>query len=177
MTTYIVNSTVISNRDASPKVLTDSYVSGGDVKESEGYIQTHGAADGIGTVYRFCTVPSNSRVSAVDITNDSLGTNCAMSLGVYWPTFTPLGAGLAVGIANTVIHTTLFTSALAMSASATQTNVINSSGVNGIASQELPLWQAAGLASDPGIDLDICGYLTGSNQIQGFIGLKVKYCH
>lgn len=177
MTTYNVKSTVITNRDATPKVLTDSYVAGGDLKQCEGYVQTSTAADGIDSVYRMCTMPSNSRVSSVDITTDSLGTNCKLDVGVYWPSFIPVGAGLSASVAATVIHTTLFASALAASAANVQTQIINNSGVNGIASQELPLWQAAGLASDPNCMLDICVHVAGSNQIQGYIGLKTTYCH
>jgi hypothetical protein len=52
------------------------------------------------------------------------------------------------------------------------TDITNQSLANGIATQELPLWQAAGLASDPNIELDIVVYVAVANQIQGYIGLK-----
>lgn len=175
MATFIVKSTLISNRDATPKVLTDSLVSGGQVGSSEGYVQTHGAADGIGSKYVLCTVPSNARMSQVQFTNDILATGCTVSVGVWWPTTIPTGAGLAASIASTVIHTTLFASALNCSAAAADTNILNQSGANGIATQELPLWSAAGLAADPGIDLDITVYVAGAVAQQGFIGLKVAY--
>lgn len=175
MTTFNILSTVISNRDATPKVLTDSYVGGGAVRCCEGYIQTNGAADGIGSTYRLLTIPSNARMEGLKFSNEILATGCTISVGVWWPTFIPVGSGLAASIASTVIHTTLFASALNCSAAAADTNILNQSGANGIATQELPLWSAAGLASDPGIELDIVAYVAAAVAQQGRIGLKASF--
>lgn len=175
MTTYIIKSTLIANRDATPKVLTDSYVSGGCNRAAEGYVQTHGAADAAGSKYVMLTVPSNARMESLKLSNDILATGCTLDIGVWWPTTIPVGAGLAASIASTVIHTTLFASAINCSAAASDTNILNQSGVNGIASQELPLWSVAGLAADPGIDLDITVYVHAAVAQQGYIGLKGSY--
>lgn len=175
MSTFIVKSTVISNRDATPKVLTDSFVAGGTGTECEGYVQTASAADGAGTKYVLCQVPSNARVSTVKISADALGTSCTLDVGVWWPTFIPTGAGLVSSTASTVINTQLFASALAASNSQAAVDITNQSTNNSILNQELPLWKAAGLASDPGIDLDIVAYVHVANQIQGYVGLKVAY--
>jgi hypothetical protein len=176
MATFNIKSTVISNRDATPKVQTDSYVSGGCNRACEGYIQTNGAADGIGSTYRMLTIPSNARVEAMKFTNDILATGCTISVGVWWPTYIPVGSGLSASLASTVIHTTLFASALNCSAAAADVNILNQSGNNGIASQELTLWQLAGLTADPLIDLDIVAYVAGAVAQQGRIGLKSSYC-
>ena len=175
MTTYNIKSTVITNRDATPKVLTDAYVSGGNLAASQGYVQTFGAADAAGTIYRMCQVPSSARVESVKIQNDALATSAAVNVGVYWPTFIPVGAGLSTSVAATVINTALFASALSVVAAAKPTDITNSSGNNSIVNQELALWQACGLASDPGIDLDVCVSVSTAIQAQGYIGLKVTY--
>ena len=175
MTTYNILSTMISNRDAVPKVLTDSYVAGGHVLASEGYVQTHGAADAAGTTYRMFSIPSNARVEGMKFSNDVLATGCTVDVGVWWPTYIPVGAGLLSSIASTVIHTTLFASVLNCSAAAADTNILNQSLANGIATQELPLWAAAGLASDPMIELDIVVYVAAAVAQQGYIGLKASY--
>lgn len=177
MSTFIVSSTVITNRDATPKVLTDAYISGGRVMAAEGYVQTAGATDGIGSIYRMLSIPSNARVDAVKIATNALGTGCTLNVGVYWPTFIPVGAGLASSIANTVINTTLFASALAASNANAITDITNQSTANTIQLQEVCLWQAAGLASDPNIDLDICVSVAGAVAAQGYIGLKASFCH
>lgn len=175
MSTFNIKSTVISNRDATPKVLTDAYVSGGEVCESEGYIQTNGSSDGAGSLYRLCQVPSNARLSSLELQAGALGSGAALDVGVYWPTYIPTGAGLSSANASAVINTQLFASALGCSAATAVTNIINSSTNNTIQNQELPLWQAAGLTSDPMIDLDIVVHVQTAVATQGYIGLKARY--
>jgi hypothetical protein len=175
MASFNLSSTVISNRDATPKVFTDAYVQGGEVLESEGFVQSSTATDGSGTLFRLCTVPSNARVSSLEIQTDSFGTSAAIDIGVYWPTFIPVGAGLSASNQSAVINTQLFCSALAVSNATASTNVINSSGNNSIKNQELPLWSACGLASDPMIDLDIVANVQTAIALKGYIGLKARY--
>lgn len=178
MTTYTIKSTIITNRDATPKVLNDAYVDGGHVRQSQGYVQTHGAADAAGSLYVLCTVPSKARVSSVQLTADALGTSCALNVGVYWPTFIPVGSGLSSANQGKEVLTgssNFFASALGCSAATTETNIVNSSGSNTVAKQELPLWSAIGMASDPCIDLDIVVSVQTAVALQGYIGLKVAY--
>lgn len=175
MTTYNIKSTIISNRDATPKVLTDPFVGGGALRSCEGYVQTNGAADGVGSTYRMLQIPSNARVEAVKIAADALGTGCTLSVGVWWPTYIPVGAGLSASVASTVINTAFFASALAASNANALTDITNQSTNNTIVKQELPLWQACGLATDPGIDLDLVVYVAGAVAAQGYIGLKAAY--
>lgn len=175
MATFNLKSTVITNRDATPKVLTDAYVSGGQVSESEGFSASGGAADGAGTFYRLCMVPSNARISSLALTADAFATGAAIDVGVFWPTTIPTGAGLSSANAGLVINTQLFASALAVSNATAETNIINSSGNNTIAKQEKALWDAAGLSSDPGIDLDIVVRVQTALAASGSIGLKARY--
>lgn len=175
MASFNIKSTFITNRDAAPSVLTDSYVAGGLLKSAEGYIQTNGAADGVDSVYRMVSVPSAARVEAVKIAADSLATGCTLDVGVYWPTYIPPGSGLSASVAATAINTTLFCSALNCSAATALTDITNQSTNNTIQTQEKPLWSAAGLASDPGLPLDICVHVAGAVAKQGYIGLKVAF--
>lgn len=175
MATFNLKSTIITNRDATPKVLSDSSVDGGKTQESTGYVQSSTATDGAGTFYRLCQVPSSARVSSLILQADALATGAAIDVGVYYPTFIPVGAGLSASNAGAVINTQLFASALAVSNATAATEIINSSGNNTIAKQELPLWNAAGLTADPGIDLDIVVRVQTAIAAQGYIGLKAKY--
>lgn len=175
MTTYNLKSTIITDRDATPKVLTDPSISGGGIKECTGYIQTYGAADAAGSLYRLCQVPSNARVSSLVLQAGALGSGAALDVGVYWPTFIPPGAGLLQSNQSAVINTALFASALGCSAATTSTDIINQSTNNPIQTQEKLLWEAAGLASDPGIDLDIVARVNVAIATQGYIGLKARY--
>ncbi len=168
-----LKSTLITNRDATPKVLTDAYVSGGNVKESQGFVTT-GSADSAGSIYRLCQIPSDARVSSISIQNDALGGSCTLDVGVYYPTFIPVGAGLSAANAA-VISQQFFAATLSASSANAATDIINQSGTNTIALQEQTLWQAIGLASDPGIDLDVCVYVHVAVASAGKVGLKVRY--
>jgi hypothetical protein len=175
MAVFSLKSTVIANRDATPKIFTDAYVSGGELEESEGFVQTGSAADSVGSKYTLCQVPSNARVSSLILQNDAMGGAGALNIGVYYPTFIPVGAGLSAALAGTAINATLFASALSVVAAGGPTDEINQSGNNTIAKQELPLWAAAGLAADPGIQLDIAVAVSTVLAAQGYIGIKARY--
>lgn len=180
MAVQSAKSTLITNRDATPSVKTDNIVSGGEFKESEGYVQSVTAADSAGSIYRLCTVPSRARVSSVILQNGAFGGAAAANIGVYYPDYSPFpiapyGQHPAPGDQGQPIAASLFAAAVSLVAAAGPTDVVNQSGNNSIANQELPLWQAAGLASDPGIDLDICVTLSVAIASQQYLGLKVRY--
>src|ERR1700723_2825817 len=88
-----LKSTIITNRDASPKVLTDAYISGAEIRSSEGFVTT-ALADNAGSTYRLCTVPSNARIESVKFQCAALGTSCTIDVGVWYPTVVPIGSGL-----------------------------------------------------------------------------------
>lgn len=180
MAVQSLKSTLITNRDATPKVFTDNLVSRGDLKESEGYVQSATAVDSSGSIYRLCTVPSRARVSSVILQNGAFGGAAAANIGVYWPDYQPFpvapyGQHPMPSDAGQPIAVALFAAAVSLVAAGGPTDEINQSGNNSIANQELSLWQAAGLAADPGIDLDICVTLTAAIASQQYIGLKVRY--
>lgn len=174
MATFNIKSAIITNRDATPKVLTDSYLQGGELKSFFGRVTT-GAADGVGSIYRMGHVPSNARISSIRMGNDALATGCTLGVGVYYPTFIPAGAGLAQSLASTVIGTTFFASAVAASDVTALTDITNESLLFTLAKQEKCLWEALGLTSDPGIDLDICITVAGAVAAAGDIGLHCSY--
>lgn len=168
-------STLITNRDATPKVLTDATISGGDVRSTEGYVTTNNG-DSATSTYRLCTVPSNARVDTVKYQCGILGTSCTINVGVYYPTFIPVGAGsLTAALAGTSINTTFFASGIASATAVALTEITNQSTTNTIALQELPLWQAVGLSADPGISLDIVANVAVATAAAGLVGVKVQY--
>lgn len=174
MAIFNIKSTIITNRDATPKVLQDPYICGGEIRECTGFVQTSTTTDGVGSTYRLCQVPSNARVSSLEFQAQALGSGCTLNVGVWYPTFIPVGAGLSAANASAVINTSLYASSLACSNANAVTNLVTSANI-AINIQEQPLWQAAGLASDPGIDLDIVAYVNGTVAAQGYVGAKVRY--
>lgn len=176
MAVFALKSTFITNRDATPKVLTDAYVAGGEVIEAEGYVQTGSAADSVGSTYKMVSIPSNARMSALGLRNQALGAGGAVDIGLYYPTFIPTGGGLSAALAGTVIDATLFASAVAVSsANVAPLEVMYESGTITIPKGEMPLWQMAGLTADPMINLDIVISVQTVLAAQGFIGVNAKY--
>lgn len=174
MASFNLKSTIISNRDASPKVLTDAFVSGGEVRESEGFVQTGSAADAVGSTYRLCQVPSNARVTSLVLQNDALGAGAVVNIGVYYPTTVPVGAGLSSALAGTAINASAFAAAVSVAAVGAATEVVTRANV-AINLQEQALWQLAGLTSDPLIYLDIVITVSVITAAQGYVSLKAKY--
>ena len=177
MTTYQIKSTAILNRDAVPKVTEDAWLNGGRIRESWGYVQSNGGADGIGSTYLLATVPSHARVSSLFFQTSGLGTSCTLDIGVWYPTYIPQGSNSALtsSLANTAINTTVFASAYACSSAVAATELISTAQI-AINKQEAPLWSMAGLTSDPGIDLDIVAYVHAAVALQGYVGLRARYC-
>lgn len=175
MAQFFLKSTTITNRDATPKVLTDNLVTGGMMHGAEGFVTTGSTTDAVGSTYKLLTVPSSSRIHSLLLSNAILGAGGAVNVGVYYPTFIPVGAGLTAALAGTVISAAFFASALTVATAAADVNILNQSGTNTIALQEQPIWQAIGLAADPMIDLDIVVTVSTVLAAQGLIGLKAEY--
>lgn len=177
MSTFL-KSTVITNRDATPKVLTDSYLDGGRAKDVIGSVQV-GNADTAKSFYRLIQVPSNARICDLWWQSDAIGTSSAgaFDVAVFYPTQIPAGGGnfLAQSLAGTLISSSLFATNLSANSANALTQILNQSGNNLIPLQETPLWNALGLASDPEIDFDLGFSVRVATGAVGYIGLKAKY--
>lgn len=176
MSVVTTKSTIIGNRDATPKVLTEVSISGGNVAESEGFVLAN-VGDSPLSRYALCQVPSNARVNAVLLSlSAGLGTSCTLDVGVWWPTTIPIGAGLNGSTASQAINSSFFTSNQVASLPIQSTEVINGNVFNNVAQQEKQLWDALGLGADPGIMLDVCvqvhAAVAGAG---GYVGLKTRY--
>lgn len=169
-------STYISNRDATPTVPTGASIEGGRTKTATGYV-TVSASASVASLYPMVSVPSNSRIASVKLQCVALGAGCAANVGVYVPTQTN-PALIALNSAYTggaAINASFFASAQAVAAATAITDVTNQSGSNTIDKQEQELWQALGLASDPGCMLDIGVALSAAAVAGGLMGIKVDY--
>jgi hypothetical protein len=74
-------STIISNYDAQPRVLTSGYIGGGSDTIFCGIVPA-AATDSIGSTYRFAFIPSGVRIQDIQLQNDATTTGI-WSLGVY----------------------------------------------------------------------------------------------
>lgn len=176
MAVVTVKALSIANRDSTPTVPTGASVAGGNARLAEGQVVVPASAS-IGSYFPMFSIPSNSRVESVKLQCAALGTSCASNVGVYVPTQTN-PALLALNAAYTggaAISASFFASAQATAAATAITDITNQSGTNTIALQEQELWQAIGLASDPGCNLDIGVALSAAAVAGGLLGLKCSY--
>lgn len=176
MASVNLKSTLLSNRDATPKVLTDAYLGGGLLEEVKGSVKTNNN-DNAGSQYRLIQVPSNARVASLMWQSDALGSGCIVDVAVWYPTNIPLGGGnfLASSTASTIISSSIFATGLTAPSSNALAEIMTNSGNYSIPLQETPLWNVLGLASDPEIDFDIGFTVRIATAAAGYVGLQCRY--
>lgn len=168
MATVSVSSTIISNRDASPRVLSNARISKGMLLSCAATTEVPAAAD-IGSTFKLVSIPSNARLGQLLLSCDSMGTAGAANIGLYQTT----DNGGAVYDADFFAAAQVFTSALKNSDITFAANGAGAS--NGIDKIEMPLWQAMGLTADPKRDYDVVATLTAAVVAGGTLSLQVSY--
>lgn len=141
-------STIITNADATPKVLTSPRISGGYVAAEVATVEV-AAGDDNDSVYRLFRLPSNAKVLSVRILNDAITAGTDYDLGIY----------RTAADGGAVVDVDAFADAIDMSSARTTAFFDAAYELNDIANIEKELWQNAGLTSDPSVQYDIC--LTG----------------
>jgi hypothetical protein len=157
--------TAITNRDSTPKVLTNANISKGVLLEAVGTVETVDA-DSIDSTYRFASVPSNARISQILLYSDDIGTTTAADFGLYKTT--------ADG--GAVVDADLFADGVSLKDGAlSAVDITHESAVFGLEDAEKPLWSALGLSADPCIYYDVTATLTAAADAAGTITVKVRY--
>lgn len=163
MAVVTTKSAVITNRDATPAVISDGRLEKGALRSSHGYVSAV-SGDSIGSKYIIAALPSRAMVRKVLLSCDAI-TTCAGDVGVYRNT--------ADG--GAVVSAGLFGTAVSLATALSNSDVTNESGSYTLDKQEQPLWQAAGLTADPGGTLDIVVTLTAAAGGAGKVGAAIEY--
>lgn len=163
----VVNSksTLVTNADASPAVMTANVIAGAVVKESVATREI-AAADDDTSVYRFTRIASGARVSQLLFANDAITGGTSFDCGLY---------DIAAN-GGAVVDADLFLSEVDFSSARAQwTDLTHESASNDIADVEKVVWQLLGLTSDPQKQYDVCltGNTVGSGA--GTISLTCRY--
>lgn len=147
------NSTAIADMVAIPRVPVGSTKgAAGQLFEVAGYV-ANAADDSATSILRFCRVPSNARISSVQMTTGAAtGASAAgaIDIGVYQ----------TADNGGTVVDADLFASAQALTAALSNADVTYESGEYTVAESVKPLWEVLGLSSDPGREYDIAATIT-----------------
>lgn len=151
-------STLITNYDASPRVLSSGYQAGGNDTIGIATVGS-GATDSIGSTYRFGFIPSGVRIQDIQIVNDAT-TAGVWQLGVYCNTqqggiFTTGGvpASAAAGAvpvtnANLIFGVGISTAAAQTTFKSVYTPTILTAAYTA-ANNNLRVWELLGLSVDP----------------------------
>ena len=164
-----LKSVQITNREATPRVLNDVGSGGaGIVREVYGHLVSVPASLSVTSIIRLVEVPSNSRVTSVKLYSGAQGAG-AFDIGVY--------RSNADG--GAVVDKDLFGSAVSCASAVEGVEQIRESGESTIAEMSQPLWQWAGMTSDPKAMLDIAAVVTTTDVTTGTgaMGLRVQYVH
>lgn len=170
MAVVTTKSLAVTNSDALPQTLSPQRIDGGRLRERVGFVEAT-ATDSIGSVYRLMRINSVDRVSRLLLSCDAI-TTAVGDIGLYDVSAVNAGA---------VVDVDFFASAQALTAALVNTDVTHEAdpadaGAGfGLADIEKPLWQALGLAADPGKQYDVAITLTAAATGAGTVSLKLQY--
>lgn len=157
MGTSALKSAAITNLDATPVVAsTTGEGAQAYLHFNDGFV-TAVAADAAGSTYRLLRVRSNVKMKSLILESEAQGAG-KINLSLYYSDSTV--DGTTVANQGLIVPTTgdqLFASDVDLASAVAPTSVLNESGNFTIAKRLQPLWQAAGLATDPGGFFDIVG--------------------
>lgn len=157
-------STAITNADATPPVLTSSYISGGVLRESVGTVEA-AAADDNDSIYRMVRVPSHARICNIWLASDAVTGSSDVNVGL-WQTAANGGA---------VVNENLFADAVDLSSATAFTDVLLETTVTDKDKVEKRLWELAGLSADPMRDYDICLKAVAAASAAGTYSMRVVW--
>lgn len=155
----------ITNRDATPRVMNNAGVMGGEVRAFSGTVESV-SGDDIGSTYIFAQVPSNCFVKKLALYSDDNGTTATADVGIYRTTED----------GSAVVDADFFASAVDIHSGALNgTDILHESTAFDPDDVEKPLWQALGLSSDPGVMYDVVMTLTAASDAAATISLEGLY--
>jgi len=142
------------------------------LKRTDGFLTVPASASA-DTTLRFVRVPSSCKVKRVELQSQAQ-TAGKVNVGVYYPI---LGLSGKADLVANAIDADFFASDVDLATAVQPTNITNESGTYTADLQVQPLWQALGIATDPGGYLDIVAtvHTTDVTTGTGIAGISVEY--
>lgn len=172
-----LKSTPITNLDATPVVQNTAGDGAPASDQIESGFVTVSAAASIGSTYRLVRVPTKARMKHLFFESEAQGAG-TVDLSLYYSDSTVDGTPPAVqGLIVPTTGAQFFASLIAVAAIVQSIDEINESGNNPLPNRNKQLWDAAGLASDPGGYFDIVMVVTGAAITTGTgrAGVQAEY--
>lgn len=164
-----VNSDLVTNAVATPRVQNPAGLDGGFLRSKQALV-ANANGDSIASTYRLFRLPSNCFVRDLDLTSADIGSTGIADVGLYYPTTHPNG--------GTVIDVDAFGSAVSLKDGAISlaTQRFESGAAAGLyTNYNKRLWEQAGLTSDPGGEFDVVLTLTAAHDAAGTVLGRVTY--
>lgn len=166
MATENTKSNIVSNLDATPRVMNSLNLMGAVVREQVATAAI-AAADDDNSTYRMCRVHSSWRISEMTLFNDAITSGSDFNVGLY-DTAENDGA---------VVDENAYADAVSLTSGVlTGTQLLFEAGsAVGLEKIEQAVWQNAGLSADPGkwYDVALTGITVGSGA--GDVSMRLRY--
>lgn len=164
MAVVTTKSTQITNRDASPRVLSNSILARASTQHARD-VCAIANGDSVGSKYIFFSLPSNAIVISVRESAPDIGTTTAADVGLYRTT--------ADG--GAVVDADFFKAATVLNAGAISKSEVVAGNVATVANGAKRIWELLGLSADPKIMYDVVLTLTGAADAAGSVLLEVDF--
>lgn len=166
MATVTTKADLVTNLDATPKVMNPLYIMGGVLREQVGTVEI-AAGDDNGSKYILGRVHSSWRLSEVTLFNDAITSGTDFDLGFYR---TSEDGGAAVD-ANALSDAVSLASA---SLTGVQ-HLFETGSAVGVEDIEQRVWEMAGQSSDPGVWYDVVLNSTANGSGAGTVSARIRY--
>lgn len=166
----------ITNLDATPRIVpTSGKGAAGFLKNVEGSALAV-ASSSVGATYQLARVPWTAKIKRVVFESAAQGAG-AFNVGVYHATDGSVAGAASSLLVADAIDADLFASAIDCASAVARTDITNESGNYTIDKRDMPLWEAAGLTSNPGGNADIVATVntTAVTTGTGRLGISVDY--
>ncbi len=177
MATSHLKSTSITNLDTIPVLYNTSGAGGAAMMRTINDFAVALAADAAGSTYQLVRIPTTAVVKAVVFESEAQGAG-AVDIGLYYSDATNDGTPSAKqGLVVPSPGINFFATDVNIASAVTPTNVTNQSGNYNLSLRNEPLWQAVGLAADPGGYFDVVAtvHTTAVTTGTGRLGVLVDY--
>jgi hypothetical protein len=178
MTVTTTKGAAITNLDATPRVAATAGAGApGRLKHINDYATAPAVASGTAgdSVVKLCRIPSSAKVKEVFIEAAAQGTTGAYDVGLYYSDSTVDGTAAANQGTQVNSGKAFFATAVDCSSAKARTDITNESGSYTVDKRNQPIWQAAGLSSDPGGYFDVCATNTNTVTLGGLLSLEVGF--
>ena len=126
------NTTLVSNFEATPQVITEAHSLHGVLRVAQGTVALAAGDSTDNDIVMLAPIPSNASITALKIASDSLGGSCTFNVGLYTTGGT---------VVDEDVYATLVADQGAM------TDVRSEADITTVGQQ---VWEDAGASSDPG---------------------------